>query len=54
MDLEDILLNEVSQTEKDKKHDFTHMWIIKNKWISEAKQKQTHRSKQKKDGYQRG
>lgn len=31
MDLKGIMLNEISQTEKDKYHDFTNMWNLKNK-----------------------
>ena len=30
MDLEIIILSEVSQTEKDKYHDITYMWNLKN------------------------
>ena len=29
MDLESIILSEVSQTEKDKYHDITYMWNLK-------------------------
>ena len=31
MDLEIIILSEVSQTEKDKYHDITYMWNLKKK-----------------------
>ena len=31
MDLEGIMLRAISQTEKDKCHDFTYMWNLKNK-----------------------
>ena len=31
IDLENIMLSEISQSEKDKPHDLTHMWILKNK-----------------------
>ena len=31
MDLENIMLSEISQSEKDKYHDFTHMWNLMNK-----------------------
>ena len=30
MDLEIIILSEVSQTEKDKYHDITYIWNLKN------------------------
>ena len=36
MDLEDIILNEISQTEKNKLYDITHAQNIKiSKWINE-------------------
>ena len=31
MELEYIMPSEVSQSEKDKYHDFTHMWNLRNK-----------------------
>ena len=31
MELEGILLSEISQSEKDNYHDFTHMWKLRNK-----------------------
>ena len=31
MDLENIMLSEISQSEKAENHDFTHMWDIKLK-----------------------
>ena len=30
MDLENIMVSEISQSEKDKYHDFTHMWNLMN------------------------
>ena len=30
MDMENIMLSEISQSEKDKYHDFTHMWNLMN------------------------
>ena len=30
MDLEGIVLSEISQAEKDRYHVFTHMWILRN------------------------
>ena len=36
MDLEDIILNEISQTEKNKLYDITHAQNIKtSKWVNE-------------------
>ena len=35
MDLEGIMLSEIIQTEKDKHHDFTHMWNLKQTAESE-------------------
>ena len=55
MDLEIIILSEVSQTETDK-CDVTYMWNLKKKYIQMnlfAKQKQTHRYREI-YGYQRG
>ena len=31
MELDGILLSEISQSEKDNYHDFTHMWKLRNK-----------------------
>ena len=31
MDLENIILSEISQSEKDKYHDFTHIWNLMKK-----------------------
>ena len=31
MDLENIMLSEISQSEKDKYYDFTHMWNLMDK-----------------------
>jgi len=31
MDIEDIMLSEINQTEKDKHYAFTYMWNLKNK-----------------------
>ena len=44
MDLEGIMLSEVSQTKKDIQHDFTYMW--KNK----RKQKQSYRYREQTTG----
>ena len=30
MELENIMLSEISQSMKDTSHDLTHLWIIKN------------------------
>ena len=58
MDLEHIMLNEISQTEKNKNRDFTHMWDMEQKATNELTKQtnkeisQTHR--QQFDGCQRG
>ena len=31
MDLEEIIISDISQTKKDKHHDFTYTWNLKNK-----------------------
>ena len=57
MDLEIIILSEVSQTEKDKYHGITYMCNVKKKLIQMnlfTKQKQTHRHSKHTYGYQRG
>ena len=44
MDLENTMLSEISQSEKDKiPYDFTHMWNLMNKLNRQGKQRQTHR-----------
>ena len=55
MDLETLTLSEVSQTEKDKYHMISHIWILikviqSNLFI---KQKQTHRFQNQLYGYHR-
>ena len=51
MDLEIIILSEVSEKEKDKYHMIcAYMWYLKN----DTKQKQTHRRRKQTYGYQRG
>ena len=35
MDLETVILSEVSQTEKDKYHDITYMWNLKKNHTNE-------------------
>ena len=34
MDLESIILSEVSQTEKDKYHDITYIWNLNNDFLN--------------------
>ena len=46
MDLEGIMLSEISQSEKDKYHDLTYMFNLKNKINEETKFKQTHRHRE--------
>ena len=44
MDLEDIMLSEISQSEKDQiPYDITHMWNLKNKTNEQQQQKATNR-----------
>ena len=43
MDLEKIMPREISQSEKDKYHDFTHMCNLRKKLNKLAKQRQNHR-----------
>ena len=38
MDLEGIMLSEISQTEKKTPHDFTYMWNLENKTNEHTKQ----------------
>ena len=54
MDLEIIILSEVSQTEKDKYHDIAYMWNLKKKIQMNlfTKQKETHRHGKQTYGYQ--
>ena len=54
MDLENIMLSEISQTEKDK-YDITYMWNLKNNTNEcYTKQKRTHRYRKQTCIYQRG
>ena len=59
MDLEIVILSEVSQREKDRylPYDITYMWNLKKKKILMnlfPKQKEIHRHKKQIYGYQRG
>ena len=57
MDLEIIILSEVSQREKDKNHMIYHLCVESNKMTQMnlfTKQKQTHRHRKLTCGYQRG
>ena len=56
MDLEIIILSKVNQTEKDKYHDITYTWNLKNMIQMNlfTKQKQIHRHRKQAYGYQRG
>ena len=51
MDLESIMLNEISQTEKDKYHMISLVWNLKKK--QKQKQNQTHKYRKQTDGCQR-
>ena len=51
MDLEGIMLGEISQTEKEKYCYFiTYMWNLKHKQMDITKQKQTHRYREQTSG----
>ena len=41
MDLENIMLSEMSQSEKDKYNNFTYMWNLRNKTKKRQKEKKT-------------
>ena len=58
MHLEDVILSEISQTEKDKFCRISFTWNIKkqtkkHKISDQTKQKQTHRNSEQSGGYQR-
>ena len=62
MELDSIMLSEISQSEKDKPHDFTHVEFKKqNKWAKGEKERQRQKQIKKKnlnyrkqsDGYQK-
>ena len=56
MDLETIILSEVSQMQKDISYDATYMWNLKNMVQMNlfTKQKQSHRYRKPTYGYQAG
>ena len=54
MDLEAIMLSEISQTEKDKYCMISHVWNLKNKLVNITKMKQTHRYREQTSGYKWG
>ena len=56
MDLEGIMLSEISQTDKDKFCMISHMWNAKkyNKLVNKTKKQQTHRYREQTSGYQHG
>ena len=49
MDLKNIILSEISQTEKVKNHDFLHMWDLKQ---MNKQEKQSYRHRQQCGSYQ--
>ena len=53
MDLEGVMLSEISQSENNK-YDFMCMWNLKSNINEQIKQKQTHRYREQTDGFQRG
>lgn len=57
MDLEGVMLGEISQTDQDKYSVNTCIWKLKtntNKYIYTTKQKQAHRYKEQASGYNWG
>ena len=50
MALEGIMLSEISDRERQTLHDLTYTWNLKNK----TKQNQTHRPRERMDGYKKG
>ena len=50
------MLSTVSQTEKDKYHDVTHMWNPEeySRLVNKTKEKKTHRYREQTGGYQLG
>lgn len=54
MDLEGIVLSEISQAKEDKYHMVSFMWNLKNKINQQTKQKHTHRYGKQTLGCQRG
>ena len=53
MDLEIVILSELTHTEKEKSYDITYMWNLKKNDTNEliTKQKQTHRLREQTYGY---
>ena len=56
MDLEGIMLSDISQIESQIPYDFTYLWNLKkqNKWTNITKQEQSHRYREQTDDCQRG
>ena len=56
MNLESIMLSEISQTERQILYDIIYMWNLKkyNKLMTITKQKRTHRYREQTSGYQWG
>ena len=50
VDLEGIMLSEVSQTERQIPHDFTYVRNLTNKINEQTNQRQTHRYRERNDG----
>ena len=50
IDLEVIVLSGISQTEKDKYHDFTFTWNLENRIDIWTKEKQAHKYREHFDG----
>ena len=52
MDLEGIMLSEINQAEKDKKHGFTYMWNLKK--LNKQTQQNKHKYRDQMNGYLKG
>ena len=58
MDLENIMLSEMSDGNRQELYDFSHMWTITQKTMNEqikhTNKNQTHRCRQQNSAYQNG
>ena len=55
MELEGVMLSEISQSDKNRYHDFTHMWNLRNKQmnIGEGKEKENKRKTEREANHKR-
>ena len=54
MELESIMLSKINLSEKDKYHDFTLMWSLRNKQGKRESKKHSYLHTEQTDSYQRG